>query len=90
MKKRLLIIESDDEDQPQDVVLGNQPSLGIQCFKQSQSHGLFWDSEIREKVFGLSPCINDTTKYDISCDQNKFDDCENISIKTSGKGLPEV
>jgi len=59
-------------------------TLNIESFKQSQSHGLFWDSEIREKVFGLSACINDTTKYDISCEQNKFNCDENISIKTSG------
>lgn len=80
MKKRLLIIEDDEEE----FEIKQDTTLGIEKFKQSQSHGLFWDSEIREKVFGLSPCINDTTKYDISCDQNKFDDCENISIKTSG------
>lgn len=52
-------------------------------FTQSQGHGLFWDSEIRERVFELPPCKNDTKKYDISCSENKFNDCENISIKTS-------
>jgi len=55
----------------------------IKDFTQSQPHGLFWDSEIRVKCFGLSACINDTTKYDVSCDNNKFDPNENISIKTS-------
>ena len=59
-------------------------STNIIVFTQSQSHGLFWDSEIREKCFELPPCINDTTKYDISCENNKFDPNENISIKTSG------
>jgi hypothetical protein len=56
----------------------------MSIFTQSQSHGLFWDSEIREKVFGLPQCINDTTKFDIYCKDNKFDENENISIKTSG------
>lgn len=52
-------------------------------FTQSQSHGLFWDSEIRVKCFGLPVCINDTSKYDICSENNKFDSEENISIKTS-------
>ena len=55
----------------------------IKEFTQSQSHGLFWDSEIREKVFGLPACKNDTKKYDICCTENKFNSSENISIKTS-------
>jgi hypothetical protein len=55
----------------------------INEFKQSQAHGLFWDNEIRVG-FGLPACINDTTKYDIPCEQNKFNCIENISIKTSG------
>ena len=53
-------------------------------FTQSQSHGLFWDSEIREKIFLLPPCINDCEKFDIPCSKNRFDSKENISIKTSG------
>ncbi len=55
----------------------------IQDFTQSQAHGLFWDNEIRQKVFCLPPCKNDTTKYDICCSDNKFNCQENISIKTS-------
>ena len=55
----------------------------IEKFTQSQSHGLFWDSEIRVQVFGLSQCINDTKKYDIEAEENKFDHLENVSIKTS-------
>jgi hypothetical protein len=55
----------------------------INSFTQSQSHGLFWDSEIRDKVFGLGQCINDTKKYDIEAEENKFDNLENVSIKTS-------
>jgi len=56
----------------------------IKDFTQSQAHGLFWDSEIRVKCFGLPECKNDTTKYDVCCENNKFDPLENISIKTSG------
>jgi hypothetical protein len=55
----------------------------IQDFTQSQAHGLFWDNEIREKVFGLPKCKNDTKKYDICCEENKYNNTENISIKTS-------
>jgi hypothetical protein len=58
-------------------------TYGVETFTQSQAHGLFWDSEIREKVFGLDPCKNDTKKYDICCNENKFNASENISIKTT-------
>jgi hypothetical protein len=58
-------------------------NITIEKFTQSQSHGLFWDSEIRDKVFGLGQCINDTKKYDIEAEENKFDTSENVSIKTS-------
>lgn len=71
---------------PNNVVPNNAVSNNvsdISQFTQSQSHGLFWDSEIRETVFCLSACKNDTTKYDICCDKNKFNSCENVSIKTS-------
>jgi hypothetical protein len=52
-------------------------------FTQSQSHGLVWDSEIREKVFKLPQCINDTKKYDIDCIDNMYCPNENVSIKTT-------
>lgn len=52
-------------------------------FTQSQGHGLYWDSEIRESVFKLSPCKNDTKKYDIENTENTFNSNENVSIKTS-------
>ena len=64
--------------------MADQKPCNIKEFTQSQSHGLFWDSEIRVKCFGLPNCINDTTKYDILCSNNKYDSDENISIKTSG------
>lgn len=56
----------------------------ISEYKQSQSHGLFFNDEIREKVFSLPKTINDCEKYDICCQDNKFDSNENISIKVSG------
>jgi hypothetical protein len=59
-------------------------TLTIDKFTQSQSHGLYWDSEIREKVFCLPVCKNDTLKFDIPRNNNKFNENENISIKTSG------
>jgi len=58
-------------------------SESILTFSQSQSHGLFWDNEIRVKIFGLNECVNDTKKYDIDHFENKFDPDENVSIKTS-------
>jgi len=58
--------------------------MSISEFKQSQSHGLFWDNEIRTNVFKLEKCINDTCKHDIPCDKNCFNCCENVSIKVSG------
>lgn len=60
-----------------------QVSYTIDDFTQSQAHGLFWDNYIRENVFGLPKCKNDTKKYDICCEENKFNNRENISIKTS-------
>lgn len=56
----------------------------IEDFTQSQGHGLFWDNEIREKVFKLPSCKNDTRKFDIEAIENIFNSVENISIKTSG------
>lgn len=67
-----------------DVVKKHQKKVyDINDFTQSQAHGLFWDNEIREKVFELPSCKNDTTKYDICCSDNKYDSNENVSIKTT-------
>ena len=62
-------------------------------FAQSQGHGLFWDSQIRQRVFGLEPCINDTKKYDIEHHENTLNENENVSLKTLGAnsiGLGDV
>lgn len=61
----------------------NKKEIKVEAFTQSQSHGLYWDNEIRVKVFGLEQCINDTKKYDIDACENNFDPFENVSIKTS-------
>jgi hypothetical protein len=85
MEKEL--IEEEEEFEiwvyPKKKVKKIKEKITIEKFTQSQSHGLFWDSEIRVQVFGLSQCINDTKKYDIEAEENKFDHLENISIKTS-------
>lgn len=75
--------EEGSDEEFEILVYPKKKVLTITSFTQSQSHGLFWDSEIRVKVFGLNQCINDTKKYDIESEENKFDPEENISIKTS-------
>lgn len=77
------IIESEEVFQIEVVKKPKCKKYTIADFTQSQAHGLFWDNEIREKVFGLPSCKNDTKKYDISCFENKYDNNENISIKVS-------
>ena len=60
----------------------------IDDFTQSQAHGLFWDSEIREKVFELPKCKNDTKKYDICSEENKFNSASQaISIEKCRKNI---
>jgi hypothetical protein len=77
------VIESEEVFEIE-VVKKYKPAMyAISDFTQSQAHGLFWDNEIREKVFGLPSCKNDTKKYDICCEENKYNSNENISIKTS-------
>lgn len=81
------------DDEEFEIIVYNKPKKNkkkpsdtvstIQHFTQSQSHGLYWDNEIRVKVFELGQCINDTKKYDIEAEENKFDPLENVSIKTS-------
>ena len=79
------VIESDELFEIEVVQKSKIPtsSYTVEDFTQSQAHGLFWDNEIREKVFGLASCKNDTKKYDICCTENKFNPTENVSIKTS-------
>lgn len=77
------IIESEEVFEIEVVTKSKCKKYAISDFTQSQSHGLFWDNEIREKVFGLPSCKNDTKKYDICCFENKYDNNENISIKVS-------
>ena len=80
------VIESEEVFEIEVKKKDKQLKYTVEDFTQSQSHGLFWDSEIREKVFGLDACKNDTKKYDICCSENKFNSTENVSIKTSSNG----
>lgn len=50
---------------------------------QSQCHGFLIENEIRTKVFKLESENNNTDKHDIPAKKNKFDNNENISIKTT-------
>ena len=51
--------------------------------KQSQKHGFTIENEIRDKVFNLKKESNDTKTHDIPKEINKFNDQENISIKST-------
>ena len=77
------MIESEEEFEIEVYKKGKSLKYKVADFTQSQAHGLFWDNEIREKVFNLDACKNDTKKYDICCSENKFNSNENVSIKTS-------
>jgi len=63
-------------------MVSKKPLINLK-YKQSQSHGFFWENEIREKVFKLTQIKNDVNKYDIKAENNIFDDNENVSIKVS-------
>jgi len=82
MLAKAVLYETDYLSTPNTTLVPSQ-SISTNKFRQSQSHGLIWDSEIRVKVFGLPECINDTRKYDIECQENPFQPNENVSIKTS-------
>ncbi len=61
-------------------------------YNQSQGHGFFWEAEVVQKVFNLPPKDNDTSKYDISSENNRFGD-GHVSIKTTGSssvGLGDI
>ena len=52
----------------------------------SQSAGFTFENLIRELVFDIPFDPNNTDKYDIPAEKNRFDSNENISIKSSGNG----
>ena len=56
----------------------------METLTQSQAYGFYLENFIKQNIFGLSYCKNDTNKYDISYDKNKLNSNENISIKTCG------
>jgi len=51
---------------------------------QSQKHGFSWENDIRSRVFDLPEEKNNTDKYDIHKNKNKYNKNENCSIKTTG------
>jgi hypothetical protein len=55
-----------------------------ECGTESQSHGFFWENHIKTKIFGITEKSSYTCIHDISKEQNRFDESENISIKTMG------
>lgn len=50
---------------------------------RSQEFGFVIENILRTKVFNLPEKVNDTKHYDIPSNENKFNNTENISIKTS-------
>lgn len=52
----------------------------------SQSAGFTFENLIRELVFDVPFDPNNTDKYDIPSEKNRFNPNENISIKSSGNG----
>jgi hypothetical protein len=54
---------------------------------RSQEFGFVIENILRTKVFDLPEKNNDTKHYDIPANENKFDNKENISIKTSGSNI---
>lgn len=51
---------------------------------QSQKHGFSLENDVRSKVFDLPKENNNTDKYDIPKNKNKYNKNENCSIKTTG------
>jgi hypothetical protein len=52
---------------------------------ESQLHGFLWERAIREDVFRVNPRNGYTSIHDIDKTENRFNESENISIKTMGK-----
>lgn len=51
---------------------------------ESQSHGFQWENEIKTTVFDIREHIPYTAAHDIPKEHNKFNNRENVSIKTTG------
>jgi len=52
--------------------------------RQVQRHGFVWENAIRRNVFFLPAENNHTGVHDITARENRFNNNENISIKTTG------
>ena len=55
----------------------------MNLYNQSQNHGFIWENNIRKNIFGLNIDNNNTNIHDISFSENKLNNNENISIKTT-------
>jgi hypothetical protein len=53
---------------------------------ETQNHGFAWETEIATLAFELKEKLNYTATHDIPKELNKFDNNENVSIKTTGSG----
>ena len=53
---------------------------------ETQNHGFAWETEITTLVFELKEKLNYTATHDIPKELNKFNNNENVSIKTTGSG----
>jgi len=64
----------------------NAKNIEAMCYhtlSQSQKHGYIVENEIRGRVFNVSSTPNQTGTHDITKEENKYNNQENISIKTT-------
>ena len=55
-------------------------------YTQSQGGGFAWENDIRVNVFGLPKEKNNTDVHDVDCKKNKYNENENVNIKTTCSG----
>ena len=64
----------------------NAKNIEAMCYhtlSQSQKHGYNVENEIRGRVFNVSSTPNQTGTHDITKEENKYNNQENVSIKTT-------
>ena len=64
----------------------NAKNIEAMCYhtlSQSQKHGYIVENEIRGRVFNVSSTPNQTGTHDITKEENKYNNQENVSIKTT-------
>jgi hypothetical protein len=52
------------------------------AYTQSQGHGFAIEDDLRQKVWNLEKCHNNTDAFDIHKDRNRWNPNEHVSIKT--------